>query len=404
MTVFIYLFTCSDEKRRLQDGQPSYLQQTQKQKIAAIKNNSCLIPLKWKQVNEKRAAREAITQNYKNRQNMIQSFKTVVNAQERNAINRDVINKDEEAASKIEDNSMKRYIENEITARNIKTWKMNEVKIRKELRADHRHNMQASVANSQAMIEQEKAFRRFMLNQDNDPSASKTLSLCTSSKFELPEEIAGRLHGAKRLSQFQQAKEDALVAYEKEMSDRIKQYTSSRKEAIRQAEDYGHGVTLNPLRGEEYFSACSAPSTSSNSFPSSQSYSQERRMTHDATPQYFDSASTVSYFDSTRDSCYDSSCPPVFLDPNYDPLAVNKSASSALYNTNKQHSQSKSKVKSKSKSSSKVYTGKGRSTGGGSVANGSDRSHVDNNKDDDVSFTDSIGDDDDDDELSLPPV
>ena len=72
-----------DKNKRLQDNEKGYLKQTQKQKIAAIRDKGSLVPLKWRAVSEKRAAREAITQNYKNRKDMIRSFKTVVNAQER---------------------------------------------------------------------------------------------------------------------------------------------------------------------------------------------------------------------------------------------------------------------------------------------------------------------------------
>lgn len=73
----------TEQNRRLQDNEKGYLQQTQKNKIAALRNRSHLVPLKWRAVNEKRAAREAITQNYKDRKEMIRAFKTVVNAQER---------------------------------------------------------------------------------------------------------------------------------------------------------------------------------------------------------------------------------------------------------------------------------------------------------------------------------
>jgi len=74
-----------------------------------------------------------------------------------------VLNKDEEAMAKIEDNSMQRYIENEITSRNIKTWKNNEKKIRHDLRSEYQQNMAESVARSRQMIEEEKVFRKFTL-------------------------------------------------------------------------------------------------------------------------------------------------------------------------------------------------------------------------------------------------
>jgi hypothetical protein len=231
-----------------------------------------------------------------------------------------VLNKDEEAMTKIEDNSMKRYIENEITTRNIKTWKKNEKQIRTDLRAEYKKKMALSVSTSRQMIDEEKEFRKFMLNEGTD-SDSKKLSLYTSSKFEVPEDIADRIHHAKKLSTFERAKEDALVAYEHEMSRRIGHYNAARKQAIKQAEDFGCGITLNPLRGADYF----------QDDGSAAAYSLPQRVSDDSAAKYFDSASTMDYPGKTRESCYDTSCPPVYLDPNYDPNAANRSVASHLY-------------------------------------------------------------------------
>ena len=80
---YAYICVVTESSWRLQDNEKRYLQQTQKNKIAAIRDKSNLVPLKWRAANQRRAAREAITENYKNRKDMIRAFKTVVNAQER---------------------------------------------------------------------------------------------------------------------------------------------------------------------------------------------------------------------------------------------------------------------------------------------------------------------------------
>lgn len=329
-------------------------------------------------MNEKRAAREAITQNYKNRKDMIRAFKTVVNAQERNSTNREVLSKDEEAMSKIEDNSMKRYIENEITTRNIKTWKMNEKHVRTEMRKEYKEKMKESVNTSRQMIEEEKEFRRFMLNEGSDMGSSKKLSLCTSSKFEVPEEISDRLRTAKKLSQFEQAKEDALTAYEQEMSLRISRYNSSRQQAIKQAEEFGHGIKLNPIRGEDYFSNNGAVDTSSHPVhvcPSSAS-------------SYFDSASSLAYPGNGGVSSFDSSCPPVYLDPNYDPSMPNRSACSQLYDPRNQQNAKRTKSKVKNTAVADGLRRYNDDQFGDIVTNGGDMN--DDIDDDAVSITDSI--------------
>jgi hypothetical protein len=174
------------------------------------------------------------------------------------------------------------------------------------------------------MIEEEREFRRYMLNEGSD-GGPKKLSLSTSSKFEVPEEIATRMRMAKKLSHFEQAKDDALTAYEQEMSLRIRQYSATRQEAIRQAEEFGQGVTLNPLRGEDYF--VEDGSTAASSHPVRLG-SQEGA----GASRYFDSASSMAFPGTTQgSSCYDGSCPPVYLDPNFDPEAPNRSACSVLY-------------------------------------------------------------------------
>mmetsp|Transcript_17038 Transcript_17038/g.32074 ORF Transcript_17038/g.32074 Transcript_17038/m.32074 type:complete len:679 (-) Transcript_17038:95-2131(-) len=383
----------ADKDRRRQDAEKRYLQQTQKQKIAAIKNKNCLVPLKWREVNEKRAAREAIIQNYKNRKDMIQAFKTVVNAQERNSINREVLNKDEEAMSKIEDNSMKRYIENEITTRNIKSWKTNEQKVRKETRLAYKEKMAESVKTSRQMIEEEKEFRRFMLNEGNEMGPKK-LSSCSSTKFDVPEDIADRLRMATKLSQYEKAKDDSRMAYEQEMSLRINQYNSNRQEAIRRAEDYGQGITLNPLRGEDYFLDDGATTA----------YSHPVRLSQESSSQYFDSASSIAYPGKSKESSYDASCPPVFLDPNYDPAAPNRSACSHLYNARRNRPRATDgKKRNKVKNTDVVDAIRHYDDDnlGDSVTQN------DKDDDDDVSFTDSIGstaDKTDEDHFPLPEM
>jgi hypothetical protein len=320
----------------------------------------------------------------------------VVNAQERNSINREVLSKDEEAVAKIEDNSMKRYIENEITARNIETWRLNEKKVRTDMRAEYRRKMDQSVTTSRQMIEEEKDFRKFMLNEGND-SLSKKLSLCTSSKIEVPEDIHDRMRLARKLSQFEKAKEDAIVAYELEMSRRIGDYNASRKQAIKQAEDFGCGIALNPMRGEDYF----------RDDGSVTAYNQPVRISQDSAAQYFDSASTVTYPGKTRDSCYDSSCPPVYLDPNYDPNDAARSLTSQLYDPTTRTR----KPKAKSVKNTEVADAMRRyddDNFGDSVSNDMhDRSGRGGgeNASDDVSITDSIDSNMCDDQASvLPPM
>ncbi len=91
ITFTLYYFTLhidfcgltEEHDRRIQDNQPSYLKDIQKNKIAAIRDKNCLIPLKWKKVNEKRALREESIENFNRRKEMMQSFKTVIIAQER---------------------------------------------------------------------------------------------------------------------------------------------------------------------------------------------------------------------------------------------------------------------------------------------------------------------------------
>lgn len=317
----------------------------------------------------------------------------------RNAINREVLHKDEEAMAKIEDNSMQRYIENEITARNIKTWHKNERKIRHDLRAEYRQKMQVSVATSRQMIEEEKVFRKFMLNEGTDLE-SKKLSQFTSSQFEVPSDIAERIRGAKKLSAFESAKADAQVAFEHEMTRRLGLYNATRQQAIKQAEDFGCGITLHPMRGSDYFQDAAPSASISSSLSSVQSHphlpSRRVLVSQDdpAAAKYFDSASTVTYPGQTRDSCYDKSCPPVYLDPNYDATAVYKSVSSQLYQSSPKHQhlhqQNKkemSQSKGKSVKNTEVADGIRRYNDdiGDSVADGGD------GRDEDlVSITDSI--------------
>ena len=232
----------------------------------------------------------------------------------RNEINREVLQKDEESLIKVEDNAVKRYIENEITSHNFKSWHQNERKIRNEMRTEYKQKMKESVERSRQMIAEEKVFKKYILSEGND-SLSKTLSQCTSSMFEVPNEISDRIKNAKKLSVFEKAKEDAILAYENEMSRRISHYNVKRQISIKQAEDFGCGISLNPLRGEDYFLE---DGTLAN-------YSYPKRISKSDVElsKYFDSASTVAYPGMTRDSCYDSSCPPVYLDPNY-PTTANK--------------------------------------------------------------------------------
>lgn len=321
-----------------QGPRKGYLQDIQKNKVAAIRNNKNLIPLKYRQVREKKAARDAIADQFQRRKEMIRAFKTVVNAQERNSTNKAVLNKDLEYANQIEDNAMKRYIENEIRSKNITNWRNNEQKIRHDLRAEYKKAMKKSVDISRQMIEEEKAYRVYVLN-DGERTGPKPLRACTSSKIEIPEEITDRIKNAKKLSQYEKAKEDATIAYEEEMSRRIKAYSTSRQDAIKLADDFGQGVSLNPIRGEDYFfddGTRTAYSSYSNVNPAS---------------NHFDSASTVTFPDKGFEGCFDSSCPPVYLDPNYEATNSKKAIFSKDNDTNPDHDGCKTMTKIVVKSS-----------------------------------------------------
>mmetsp|Transcript_24566 Transcript_24566/g.36176 ORF Transcript_24566/g.36176 Transcript_24566/m.36176 type:complete len:557 (+) Transcript_24566:108-1778(+) len=270
------------------DRQPRFMADLQKTKIAGIVNKSEMRAVKWREMAAKRKAKNKRIDDAKARKEMLRNLKTVVIAQERTGVNNALLSGDQALYDAIESNIHRRVAENKITERNINHWRQTEYEMRCQSAAEQKAAMQRSTAAAKMTNEEEKKLRLESLNRGMKKDHS--LSSFTSSKFELPQEISDRIKFSKRYSAHLQAKEEARLSYEREMSNRIATYTTARKEAVRKSETYGCPITLNPIDGADYFAG-------------------------DPDDKYFDSTSYMEYPPIGDHTAIRSA--PVYIDPNY---------------------------------------------------------------------------------------
>jgi len=225
---------------------PGFCQPLLKQKVFELGNSRHRYSEKWEAMRTKREERYRREQQKSGRNELLSTFNRNVFTEEKSALRKFMYDRSCAQQQVNEERYRQRRKEQAVVQEHILSKRHEDTLRLSEKAAALRDALQSSSRAAKSAIDDEKQYTRRM----NVPTPFK-LSEESSGIVQIPDEITKKLKRAKRLVDYNNARQEAKEFFETLMSSRFAALSRSKSDALLKAANVGAPVSLVALSGDE---------------------------------------------------------------------------------------------------------------------------------------------------------